>query len=128
MNWWLENLAGKWTIYRALLKGQKEPVMGTALICVRTWPLEGVTARSCYNTTFILTEVIDVNNLFGVITYKRQEDKCICYWICPPRLHENSETTEGWSQILNEYSLLWISLGFWLDEIHLSGRNAPYQK
>lgn len=32
---------------------------------------------------FILTEVIDVNSLFGVITYKRiAENKHICYWIC----------------------------------------------
>lgn len=45
--------------------------MGTALFSMRIRPLEVVISRSCYNITFILTEVIDVNNLFGVITYKR---------------------------------------------------------
>lgn len=52
-------------------KRYKEPAMDTALFSVRIWPLEEVITRSWYNITFILTEVIDVNNLFGVITYKR---------------------------------------------------------
>ena len=57
--------------YRVSSKGHKEPAVSTALVSVRIWPLEVLITRSCYNITFILTEVIDVNNLFGVITYKR---------------------------------------------------------
>lgn len=36
-------------------------------------PLEVVVFRACYSITFILTEVIDVNNLFGVITCKEKK-------------------------------------------------------
>lgn len=40
----------------------------------------------------------------------------------------DSETTEGLSKILNGYSWYWVSLGFWLDVIYISGRNAAYQR
>lgn len=54
-------------------KGHKKPVIGTILLSMGIQPLEVVVFRACYSITFILTEVIDVNNLFGVITCKEKK-------------------------------------------------------
>lgn len=65
----MKSLAESWTVDRVSNKGHRKSATGAALFGVRIGPLEGVITTSCY--TFILTEVIDVNSLFGVITYKR---------------------------------------------------------
>lgn len=72
-------------------KGHRKPDTDTESH-VEIQPLEAI-CRACYSTSFILTEVIDVNNLFGVITCRRiRGNECIwisSYCNCSLCYHEN---------------------------------------
>lgn len=74
----MKSLARSWTVYRFSSKGHKESNTGTALFSENM--AFGSSQTDLVTIVFILTEVIDVNSLFGVITYKRiAENKHICY-------------------------------------------------